>query len=502
MYKRVLVANRGLIQAACVRAIKGLGAEAVALCEEGDFNQVGVREANRAYVISSNVKSSPYLDVEQVVKAAVECKVDAVHPGYGFLAASHDLCKRLAEHGIAFIASTGLSKGRSASEEKKLLNEVAIKSGIAVLPHSPVFSDVEKLIAEAENVGYPLMVKAAAASGGRCIREAKSAEELQTAINSVLRKCERFGYGKDLYLEKNLTYPNIISFPILRDKDGKLVIFPEIEGSVQFRFRKLLVESPSPYLSKENRGKIMSMIPSLIDGLGIVGYANAEFFVSESDIYLLDVKENIQHFHGVTNLLTGVDILREQIRLHSGEPLLLQKENIRNEGSVLAVNIDAMDPYSNFAPSPGKIERMFVPFGEGIVIQSSFVSGDTVSQNYESVLAKVMAYSGTREKAISNLESLLSNFRIEGISTTIPFLRGVLKHPDFLNLKWTGMHMTYESRTQEVLENVHSRDEEELAALIAALALSTDSNASTIMANAEHGGFLWAMFRGNRKMQY
>ncbi|MCL2101098.1 MAG: ATP-grasp domain-containing protein [Fibromonadales bacterium] len=500
MYKRVLVANRGLIQAACVRAIKGLGAEAVALCEEGDFNQAGVREANRAYVISSNVKSSPYLDVEQVVKAAVECKADAVHPGYGFLAASQDLSKKLAQHGIAFIASTGLTKGRSTIEEKKLLNEMAIKSGIAVLPHSPVFDDVAQLAAEAENIGYPLMVKAAAASGGRCIREAKSTEELQTAIDSVLRQCERFGYGKDLYLEKTLTYPHIISFPVLRDKNGKLVIFPEIEGSVQFRFRKLLVESPSPSLSKENRGKIMAMLPSLIDGLDIVGYANADFFVSQNDVYLLDVKENIQHFHGVTNLLTGVDILREQIRLHSGEPLLLQ--NFRNEGTVIAVNIDAMDPYSNFAPSPGKIERMFVPFGEGIVVQSSFVSGDTVSPNYESVLAKVMAYAGTREKAISNLESALSSFRIEGISTTIPFLRGVLKHPDFLNLKWTGMHMVYESRTQEVLENIHSQEEEELASLIAALALSTDSNASTIMANAEHGGFLWAMFRGNRKMQY
>ncbi|MDR2732890.1 MAG: hypothetical protein LBB36_06690, partial [Fibromonadaceae bacterium] len=277
---------------------------------------------------------------------------------------------------------------------------------------------------------------------------------------------------------------------------------PELEGSVQFRFRKLLVESPSPYLSKENRGKIMSMLPALIDGLSIVGHANVEFFVSENDVYLLDVKENIQHFHGVTNLLTGVDILREQIRLHSGEPLLLHKDGIRSEGSVVAVNVDAMDPYSKFSPAPGKIERMFVPYGEGIVVQSPFVSGDTVSANYESVLAKVMVYSDTRAKAISSMESALSNFRIEGVSTTLPFLRGVLKHPDFLNLKWTGMHLTYENRIQEVLEYIHSHEEEEQAALIAALALSTDSNASTIMANAEHGGFLWAMFRGNRKMEY
>jgi len=244
------------------------------------------------------------------------------------------------------------------------------------------------------------------------------------------------------------------------------------------------------------------MIPALIEGLGIVGYANIEFFVSENDIYLLDVKENVQHFYGVTNLLTGVDILREQIRLHSGEPLLLQKENVRCEGTVISVNIDAMDPYDNFAPTPGKIERMFFPYGDGIVVQSPFVSGDTISSNYESVLAKIMSYAGTREKAISNMESALSSFRIEGISTTLPFLRGVLKHPDFLNLKWTGMQMAYENRIQEVLENIYSSEEEEQAALIAALALSTDSNASTIMANAEHGGLLWAMFRGNRKLQY
>nr|AGS52102.1 biotin carboxylase [uncultured bacterium contig00029] len=413
-----------------------------------------------------------------------------------------ELSKSLAEHGIAFIAPTRLAKGRSTTENKKFLNEIAIKAGIAVLPHSAVFIDTSVLPEEAKNIGYPLMVKAPAASGGRCIREAKSEKELQTAIDSVLRQCERFGYEKSIYLEKTLTYPRVISFPVLCDKNGKSMVFPELDGSIQFRFRRLLVESPSPYLSKEARGKIMSMLPALIDGLGIVGYASIDFFVTENDIYFIDVKETVQHFHGVTNLLTGVDILREQIRLHSGDSLALQKDGIRSDGSVIALNIDAMDPYNHFAPSPGKIERMFFPYGEGIVVQSPFVSGDTVSQNYESVLAKIMAYAGTREKAISNMESALSNFRIEGISTTLPFLRGVLKHPDFLNLKWTGMHMAYESRIQEVLENVNSPEEEEQAALIAALALSTDSNASTIMANAEHGGFLWAMFKGNRKLQY
>ena len=502
MYKRILIANRGLIQAACVRAVKNLGAEAIVLCEEGDFNQVGVREASQAYVISSNGKSSPYLDVEQVVQAAVKCKADAVHPGYGFLASSVGLSEKLSERGIAFIASSRLAKGHRTSEEKKHLNEVAVKAGIVLLPHSAVFDDIAKLTEEARNVGYPLMVKAAGAAGGRCIREAKSADELKTAIDSVLNQCKRFGYGKSLYLEKTLTHPHIISFPILRDRNGKQVIFSELEGSVQFRFRKLLVESPSSSLSKDNRSRILSMLPALIDSLDFAGHANAEFFVSGSDIYLLDIKESVQHFHGVTNLLTGVDILREQIRLHSGESLLLQKDSIRSEGSVVAVNIDAMDPYNKFSPSPGKIERMFVPYGEGIVVQSPFVSGDTVSSDYESVLAKVMAYAGTREKAISNMESALSNFRIEGISTTLPFLRGVLKHPDFLNLRWTGMHMAYENRIHEVLENIHSHEEEEQAALIAALALSTDSNASTIMANAEHGGFLWAMFKGNRKLRY
>jgi Biotin carboxylase len=501
MYKRVLVANRGLIQAACVRAIKGLDAEAVALCEDGDFNQVGVREASRAYVISSNKKSSPYLDVEQIVNAAVECKADAVHPGYGFLAASTELNKKLSERNIAFITSTAVTKKRSPSENKKLLNEAAIKAGIAILPHSEVFSDISKLPEEAKNIGYPLMVKAARAASGRCIREARNPAELQTAIDSVLHQCERFGYEKDLYLEKTLTHPHIISFPILRDKNGNHLILPELECSVQFRFRKILVESPSPSLSKENKGRILSMLPTFVDSLGLIGHADVEFFVSENDVYLLDVKESIQHFHGVTNLLTGVDVLREQIRLHSGEPLLLRKDSIRTEGCVIAVNVEAMDPYNKFSPTPGKIERMFIPYGEGVVVQSPFVSGDTISSNYESVLAKVMAYSSTRAKAISNMEAALSNFRIEGISTTLPFLRGILEHPDFLNLKWTGMHLNYESRVSEILENINSREEEEQAALIAALALSTDSNASTIMANAEHGGFLWAMFRGNRKLQ-
>lgn len=499
MYKRVMVANRGLIQAACVRAIKALGAEAIALCEEGDFNQVGVREANRVFVISTQKAGSPYLDVEQIVKAAVECKADAVHPGYGFLATSSELNEKLSERGIAFIASTALKNGRSSGEQKKLMNEAAVKAGFEILPHSEVFADTSKLSGEAENIGYPLMVKASAAAGGRCIRETKNAAELQTAIDGVLRQCERLGYEKSLYLEKTLPYSHIISFPVLRSQNGKYIIFPEIEGSVQFRFRKLLVESPSPSLSKENKSKIMSKLPALIDGLGIVGYANVEFLVSENNIYLLDVKENIQHFHGVTNLLTGINVLREQIKLHSGEALHFDSDSIKSDGSVLAVNVEAMDVYNNFSPSPGKIERMFLPYGEGVVVHSSFASGDTISSNYESVLAKVMVHSDTRQKAISNMESALLNFRIEGISTTLPFLRGVLKHPDFLNVKWTGMHLNYESRVNEVLENINTPEEEEQAALIAALALSTDNNASTIMANAEHGGFLWAMFKGSKR---
>jgi len=504
MYKKVMVANRGLIQASCVRAIQELGAKAVVACESSDFNQVGVRAADEVVEIRSTEKFTPYLDVGVIVEAAVKCGADAVHPGYGFLAQSIELEKRLREKGIAFIAP--VLEGEKSLANKDRLRRAAQKSGFATLPASSVTADMAALEKEAPAIGYPLLVKAAGAYGGRAIRMVRDAGELKASIDHVLIQCERFGYEKALYLEKFVTNTHVIEYPVLRDKGGRVLVLPEQECSVQRRFRKLLIETPSTTVSREVRGRLEGAIPTLVNTLEIVGFASVEFLVNGNEAYLLDVKGTIQPFHGATALLTGVDVLREQIRLHSGDPLKLQPAHVRQGGHVIAANIAAMDPYEKFSASPGRIERFYAPYGEGVVVQSPVVAGDSITAQYDSVLAKVMVVETSREEALTRMSVALEDFQIEGVHTTIPLLRGVVQNPEFLKGTWTANYLFSEERRAEILSVIHKDDEEEIASMVAAIALNTDSNASQIMAAAqEKHGFLWSMasrLLNRKKMEF
>ena len=504
MYKKVMVANRGLIQASCVRAIQELGAQAVVACENADFNQVGVRSADEVVVISSTEKFTPYLDVQAIVNAAVQCGADAVHPGYGFLAQSVELEQKLAEKGIALITPSLV--GEKSLSNKERLRKAAQKIGCATLPATAVMGDLAALEKAASTIGFPLVVKAAGAQGGRAIRKVKIADELKASIDHVCMQCDRFGYEKQLYLEKYIPDVHVIEFPVLRDKNGRILVLPEQECSVQRRFRKLLIETPSPNLTPEIRGNLETLIPHLIASLEIVGFATVEFLVKGNEAYLLDVKGTIQTFHGATALLTGVDVLREQIRLHSGDPLKLQPNQVRQGGHVIATNVAAMDPYEKFAASPGKIERIYMPYGEGVVIQSPVVAGDSIASQYDSVLAKVMVVETSREEAITRMAVALEDFQVEGIRTTIPLLRGVLQNPEFHKGTWTANYLFSEERRSEVLATLHKDDEEEIACMVAAIALNTDSNAAQIMAAAqEQHGLLWSMasrLLNRKKMEF
>ena len=504
MYKKVMVANRGLIQASCVRAIQELGAQAVVACESSDFNQVGVRAADEVVEIRSTDKFTPYLDVGVIVEAAVKCGADAVHPGYGFLAQSIELENRLREKGIALIAP--VLEGEKALSNKDRLRRSAQKVGFATLPASQVTSDMAALEKEAAAVGYPLLVKAAAAYGGRAIRAVKDASELKSSIEHVLQMCERFGYEKALFLEKSIADAHVIEFPVLRDKGGRVLLLPEQECSVQRRFRKLLVETPSPTMNRETRGRLETAIPGLVAALEIVGFASVEFLVKGNEAYLLDVKGTVQPFHGATTLLTGVDVLREQIRLHSGDALKLQADHVRQGGHVIACNVSAMDPYRKFSASPGRIERLYLPFGEGVVVQSPMVAGDAISTQYDSVLAKVMVVETSREEALTRMAVALEDFQIEGVHTTIPLLRGIVQNPVFLKGDWTANYLFSEERRAESLAVIAKDEEEEIASMVAAIALNVDSNSAQIMAAAqEQHGFLWSMasrLLNRKKMEF
>jgi len=483
MFKKVLIANRGLVAANCVRAVRELGAKSAIVYETSDLGSAAVRAADEALEITSANGSTAYLDVGSVVEAAVRCGADAVHPGYGFLAKSQDLAQRLKERGITLIASQTHPRAK----------ELAQKQGLGILPGTAVlraWSEVESSVA---SIGFPLAIKAQASYGGWGARIVNDASELKPAYEHVCKQCERHGVPAEVVLDKHLSNAHQVEFPVLRDSSGRVLVLPEVETSVQRRFQKLLVETPSPSLKAALRGKLESAIPALVNALELVGYASVVFQVSGGEAYFSDVDGSIQAQHGATGLLTSVNIIREQIRVASGEALRIQAEHVQRKGHVIGVFIYAMDPYNKFAACPGRIERFHAPSGEGIILHSAVTSGDIVSPHYDPNVVTLLAHDSTRDEAVTRMRLALADFFIDGIQTSLPIMRAIVDSADFVKGEIGTSYLFSEERRVSLLKSLRNSEDDEIAALVGALALNTDANASQIMASAQHGSLLWAM---------
>lgn len=483
MFKKVLVANRGLVAANCVRAVRELGAKAAIVYETSDLGSAAVRAADEAIEISSANGSTAYLDVGAIVEAAVKCGADAVHPGYGFLEKNPDLANRLKERGIALIAPAIYPRAK----------ELAQKAGLGVLPGSTLLRGWSEVEASVASIGFPLVIKAVASYGGWGARIVNEASELKPAWDHVCKQCERHGVAQELVLEKHLANAHQIEFPVLRDSSGKVLVLPELETSAQRRFQKHLVETPAASLKSALRGKLESAIPALVNQLGVVGFVSVIFQVSGGEAYLSEVDGSIQASHSATGLLTGVNVIREQIRVASGESLRIQAEHVQRKGHVIGVMVYAMDPYQKFAPCPGRIERFYAPTGEGIVLHSTVTGGDIVSPHYDPNIATLLVLDSTRDEAINRLRLALADFFIDGIQTSLPMMRAVVASADFVKGEVTTSYLFSEDRRVSLLKSLRNSEDDEVAALVAALALNTDANATQIMASAQHGGLLWAM---------
>jgi len=483
MFKKVLVANRGLVAANCIRAIRELGAKSAIVYETSDLGSAAVRAADEALEISSSNGTTAYLDVGAIVEAAVRCGADAVHPGYGFLAKSSDLVQRLKERGIVLIASSAHLRAK----------ELAQKAGLGVLPGTSVlrgWSEAESSIA---TLKFPVVVKAIAGYGGWSARVVNDLSELKPAWDHVCMQCERHGVAQELVLEKHLPNAHQVEFPVLRDNTGRVVVLPDLESSVQRRFQNLLIETPAPALKQNLRGKLEAAIPALVNQLGIVGFASVIFQVSGGEAYLSDVDTSIQASHSTTGLLTGIHVIREQIRIASGESLRIQADQIQRKGHVIGVFLYAADPYHKFSASPGRIERFHIPTGEGIFLHSALSSGDIVSPHYDPNIAQLLVLDSTRDDAIQRMRIALADFFIDGIQTTLPLMRAIVASADFVKGEVTTSYLFSEERRVSLLKSLRNSEDDTVAALVAALALNTDANASQIMATAQHGGFLWSM---------
>jgi acetyl-CoA carboxylase biotin carboxylase subunit len=429
MLNKVLVANRGEIALRVVRACRELGVTSVAVYSDADEEALHVRHADVAVNIGPPPAGKSYLDMEAIIEAAKETGADAVHPGYGFLAENADFAAACRDAGLVFV-------GPSAEAIEKLGNKSAARrlaeeADVPVVPGSEESASVDEAIETAEEIGYPVMVKAAAGGGGRGIRVAENEEELRKSVQVAKREAESaFGDGS-LYLEKFLTGPHHVEVQVMADHEGNVIHLYERECSMQRRRQKVLEEAPSPGISDEVRERICDAAVRLAREAGYANAGTVEFLVEGDDFYFIEMNTRIQVEHPVTEMLTGVDLVKEQILVASGEPLSLKQEDVPFVGHAIEFRINAEDPDQDFMPSPGEITFLDVPGGPGVRVDSAIYQGYTIPPFYDSMVGKLIVWGLNREEAIKRSGRALREYRLEGIKTTIPLHLRLLEDDAF-----------------------------------------------------------------------
>jgi acetyl-CoA carboxylase, biotin carboxylase subunit len=429
MLKKVLVANRGEIALRVMRACQELEIPSVAVYSDADEESLHVRHADEAIRIGPPPAGKSYLNVEALIEAAKETGAEGVHPGYGFLAENASFAAACRDAGLTFV-------GPSAGAIEKMGNKsaarrIATDAEVPVVPGSEESASDDDAVETAGEIGYPVMVKAAAGGGGRGIRVAENEEELRKAVRVARQEAEKaFGDGS-LYLEKLLVGPRHVEVQVMGDHEGNVIHLYERECSMQRRRQKILEEAPSPGISPEVREKMTGAAVRLAQEVGYTSAGTVEFLVEGDEFYFIEMNTRIQVEHPVTETLTGVDLVKEQLRIASGEPLSLKQEDVPFEGHAIEFRINAEDPEKDFMPSPGEISFLDVPGGPGVRVDSAIYQGYTIPPFYDSLVAKLIIWALTREEAINRARRALREYRIEGIKTTLPLHTRLLEDDAF-----------------------------------------------------------------------
>jgi acetyl-CoA carboxylase biotin carboxylase subunit len=418
MLDKVLIANRSEIALRVVRACRELGVTSVAVYSDADEEALHVRHADEAVNIGPPPAGKSYLDVEAIIEAAEETGADAVHPGYGFLAENARFAAACRDAGLVFIgpSAEAIEKMGNKSAARRLAEE----ADVPVVPGSEESSSADEAVETAQEIGYPVMVKAAAGGGGRGIRVAEGEEELRKAFQVAKREAESaFGDGS-IYLEKFLAGPHHVEVQVMADHEGNVIHLYERECSMQRRRQKVLEEAPSPYISDEVRDRMCDAAVRLAREAGYSNAGTVEFLVEGDDFYFIEMNTRIQVEHPVTEMLTGVDLVKEQILVASGEPLSLKQEDVPFVGHAIEFRINAEDPDQDFMPSPGEVTFLEVPGGPGVRVDSAIYQGYKIPPFYDSLVGKLVVWGLDREEAIKRSGRALREYRLEGIKTTIP----------------------------------------------------------------------------------
>ena len=438
MFDKVLIANRGEIALRIHRACREMGIRTVAVHSEIDANAMHVRLADESVCIGPAPASQSYLNIPAIVSAAEITGADAIHPGYGFLSENARFAEIVEEHGIAFIGPS--SAHIRLMGDKLAARAKAVELGLPVVPGSPgAVNTAEEASAIAQGIGYPVLLKAAAGGGGRGITLVRSAAEITDAFRRTQREAEAgFGDGS-LYVEKFLERPRHIEIQVAGDKHGNAVHVGERDCSVQRRHQKVVEESPSPALNEAQRAEIGEKVAVAMRTLGYSSVGTVEFLYEDGAFYFIEMNTRLQVEHPVTEMVTGIDLVREQIRLAAGAPLSFTQDEVRFNGHAIECRITAENART-FAPSPGTILTYHAPGGLGVRVDSALYAGYRVPPTYDSLIAKLIVHGRNRNECMMRLRRALGEFVIDGIETTIPLHLELLANQDFANgdydVKW------------------------------------------------------------------
>ncbi|MCD5323518.1 MULTISPECIES: acetyl-CoA carboxylase biotin carboxylase subunit [Pontibacillus] len=432
MIKKILIANRGEIAVRIIRACKEMDIETVAVYSEADKESLHVQLADEAYCIGPTMSSESYLNFTNIMSVATLTESEAIHPGYGFLSENPDFAEICDECNITFIGPSAQAIRKMGT--KDVARETMKEAGVPVVPGSEgLIRDEEHGLQVAEQIGYPVIIKATAGGGGKGIRVARDEEELKKGIRVTQNEAEKAFGNPGVYLEKYIEDFRHVEIQILADNHGNAIHLGERDCSVQRRLQKLIEETPSPALGPDLRAEMGEAAVKAALAVNYSGAGTVEFIFDQNNnsFYFMEMNTRIQVEHPVTEMVTGVDLIKEMIHVANNEPLQFSQDQIEFEGHSIECRINAENPFKNFMPSPGRIEMYLPPGGFGVRVDSSAYPGWMIPPYYDSMIAKLITYGNTREEAMDRMKRALDEFVIEGVHTTIPFHRRMMEHEVF-----------------------------------------------------------------------
>ncbi|MFC4769706.1 acetyl-CoA carboxylase biotin carboxylase subunit [Effusibacillus consociatus] len=432
MFKKILIANRGEIAVRVIRACRELGISTVAVYSEADKDALHVKMADEAYCVGPTASKESYLNMVHLMSVAVLTKSDAIHPGYGFLAENTSFAQLCRDCNITFIGPDPEAIRKMG--DKSVAKNTMKQANVPTVPGTEgLIENVEEALIVAKNIGYPVIVKATAGGGGKGMRVAIDDQELIKAIRQAQKEAETAFGNAGVYLEKYLEEPRHVEIQIIGDKHGNVVHLGERDCSIQRRHQKLVEEAPSPALDAALREKMGDAAVAAAKAVDYHGAGTVEFLLDKhGQFYFMEMNTRIQVEHPVSEMITGIDLIKEQISVAAGYPLSFSQDDVQINGWSIECRINAENPANNFMPSPGKVDSYFPPGGFGVRVDSAVYPGYQISPFYDSMVAKLIVWGKDRGEAIDRMKRALSEFVISGINTTIPFHLKLLEHPSFV----------------------------------------------------------------------